>query len=180
MNALKFKYAEELAEESLVITRTFDAPRSLVFKAWTDPERLVRWWGPTGFTTPACTIDLRVGGIFHYCMRSPDGKDYWGRGVYREIVEPERIVYTDSFSDEKGNVTSPTQYGLSAEWPMETEVTVTFAEQEGRTVLTLESSSVAVPAEELEMCRQGWSESLDRLAAELGKQVTEKERNSHA
>ncbi|MBI2355370.1 MAG: SRPBCC domain-containing protein [Deltaproteobacteria bacterium] len=169
MNALKYKHAEEPGEEMLYITRTFDAPRSLVFKAWTDPERLMRWWGPNGFTLPVCTIDLRPGGVLHYCMRSPDGKEYWGRGVYRQVVEPERIVYTDCFSDEKGNVTSPTQYGLSAEWPMETEVTVTFAEQEGRTLLTLESSTGDVPAEELEMCRQGWNESLDRLAAELGK-----------
>lgn len=169
MNALKYKHAEEPAEEMLVITRTFDAPRSLVFKAWTDPERLMRWWGPNGFTLPVCMLDLRPGGVLHYCMRSPDGKEYWGRGVYREIVEPERIVYTDCFSDEQGNVAPPTQYGLSAEWLMETEVTVTFAEEEGRTLLTLESAIGAVPAEELEMCRQGWSESLERLAAELGR-----------
>lgn len=167
MSNLKYKYEEEPLEELLYITRTINAPRNLVFRAWTNPDLLKRWWGPNGFTLPVCAIDLRPGGILHYCMRSPDGKEYWGRGVYREIARPERIVYTDSFSDEKGNVTSPTLYGLSADWPRETEVTVTFAEERGKTLLTLESSVGAVPAEELEMCRQGWSESLDRLAKEL-------------
>jgi len=168
MNTLKYK-EQEYAEGPLVITRTFDAPRSRVFKAWTDPTILKRWWGPTGFTLPFCTVDLRPGGTIHYCMRAPDGKEYWGKGVYRAIVEPERIIYTDTFSDEKGNVTSPTQYGLSADWPMESLVTVTFAEERGKTLLTLESAVGSVPVDELEMCRQGWSESLDRLAAELGK-----------
>jgi len=170
MSNLKYKYAEEPVEELIYMSRTFNAPRDLVFKAWTDPEFLKRWWGPIGFTLPFCTVDLRPGGILHYCMRAPDGKEYWGRGIYREIVKPERIVYTDCFSDEKGNKTSPTKYGLSADWPQETELTVTFAEQGGKTLLTLQSTIGAAPAEELEMCRQGWSESLDRLAKELAQQ----------
>ena len=82
----------ESTPEELVITRVVDAPRELVFQAWTEPERLMRWWGPNGFTTPSFTVDLRVGGVLHYRMRSPDGKDYWGIGVYREIVPSERIV----------------------------------------------------------------------------------------
>ncbi len=84
------------SDRVLVITRVFDAPRDLVFKAWTEPERLMRWWGPKGFTTPFCKVDLRPGGVFHYCLRSPEGRDVWGKGVYREIVEPERIIYTDT------------------------------------------------------------------------------------
>src|SRR5512145_956811 len=88
----------------LVITRVFDAPRELVWKAWTDPERFKLWWGPESFTAPACEIDLRVGGKYLACMRSPEGQDYWSTGVYRDIVPMKRIVYTDSFADDKGNV----------------------------------------------------------------------------
>ncbi len=80
-------------ERGIVITRVFDAPRGRVFNAWTDPEHFERWWGPNGFTTPVCKVDARAGGILHYCMRSPEGRDFWGKGVYREVVEPERIVY---------------------------------------------------------------------------------------
>ena len=80
------------AERTLIIERVFDAPRALVFKAWIEPERLVRWWGPQGFTMPSCTMDLRPGGAFRFRMRSPEGTDHWLRGVYREIVEPFLIV----------------------------------------------------------------------------------------
>lgn len=129
--------------QQIVITRVFDAPRGVVFKAWTEPEHMKRWWGPNGFTTPVCRIDLRAGGIFHNCMRSPEGHDYWSKGVYREIIEPERIVCTDCFSDAEGNFVPPTHYGLSPDWPQEALLTVTFTEHEG------------------------WSESLDRLAGYL-------------
>src|SRR3989442_13310132 len=108
------------SDQELVITRVFDAPRDLVFKAGTEPQRLMRWWGPNGFTTPFCKVDLRPGGVFHYCMRSPEGQDYWGRGVYREIVEPERIVYLDSFADEEGTPVEPAHYGMSPGHPAET------------------------------------------------------------
>ncbi len=94
-----------------------DAPRDLVFKAWTEPERLMRWWAPKGWTTPFCKIDLRPGGVFHYCMRSPEGRDFWGKGVYREVVEPSLLVYTDSFSDEEGKLVEPAHYGLSPDHP---------------------------------------------------------------
>ena len=86
-----------------------------MWQAWTDPKRVQRWWGPKGFTTPVCKIDLRVGGVLHYCMRSPAGQDYWNTGSYRDIVEPERIVCTDSFADEKDNVVPATHYGMSSE-----------------------------------------------------------------
>ena len=155
------------AAGEFVITRIFDAPPSLVFRAWTDPEHVKRWWGPNGFTMPFCTIDLRVGGVFHYCMRSPDGQDYWGKGVYREIVEPERLVFTDTFSDEAGNVVPPTHYGMSADWPTETLVTVTFEDHDGKTKLTLRSPLGTAPQAEREGAQQGWSESLDRLAQVL-------------
>jgi uncharacterized protein YndB with AHSA1/START domain len=76
----------------LIITRLFDAPRELVWKAWTEPERVMRWWGPIGFTSPVSRIDLRVGGEYQSCMRSPDGKDFWSKGIFREIVAPEKSI----------------------------------------------------------------------------------------
>lgn len=153
----------KLSEQDLFIMRTFDAPRELVWKAWTEPERVKRWWGPKEFTAPFCKIDLRVGGVSLYCMRSPDGKDYWSTGVYREIVKPERIVCTDSFADEKGNVVPATHYGMSADFPLEMLVTVTFEEHEGKTKLTL--IHVGIPAgADRDGAKQGWNESFDKLA----------------
>ena len=158
----------KLSEQNLLITRTFDAQRELVWKAWTDPERVKRWWGPKGFTAPFCKIDLRVGGVYLNCMRSPDGKDYWSTGVYREIVKPERIVCTDSFADEKGNVVPATHYGMSADFPLEMLVTVTFEEREGKTKLTLIHVGIPTGADQ-DGARQGWNESFDKLAEHLAR-----------
>ena len=117
MTARKNSFAQAPAEGELVIRRVFDASRELVWKAWTDPERMKRWWGPKNFTAPVCKIDLRVGGAYLYCMRSPEGQDYWSTGVYREIVPQERIVCTDSFADEKGNTVPASHYGMDGDWP---------------------------------------------------------------
>ena len=119
--------------QDLVIERIFNAPRELVWKAWTDPEMLMRWWGPKQFTAPACKLDFRVGGTYLYCMRSPEGQDYWSTGVFREIVPLEKIVQTDSFADEQGNVVPATHYGMSEDFPLELLVTVTFDDLGGRT-----------------------------------------------
>jgi len=148
---------------TLVIERVLDATRERVWRAWTEPEMVKRWWGPKGFTAPSSEIDLRIGGRYLSCMRAPDGKDYWSTGTYREIRPLEMIVATDSFADEAGNVVSAAQYGMSADFPLEMEVTVTFEERGDRTVLTLRHAGV--PAREhLEDMRQGWNESLDKLA----------------
>lgn len=153
----------------LVITRTFDAPRELVWRAWTEPERLMRWWGPKEFTAPFCRIDLRIGGSYLSCMRGPDGKEYWSTGVYREIVPPERLVCTDSFADENGTVVPASRYGMSGDWPLELLITVTFEEQEGKTRLTLRH--VGLPAGEMsELCAAGWNESFDKLDESLAKE----------
>ena len=154
------------ARDELIITRIFDAPRELVWQAWTDPEHIRRWWGPKDFTAPACRIDFRVGGKYLFCMRSPDGKDYWSTGVYREIVPLERIVCTDSFADEQGNVVPATYYGMSPDFPLEMLVTVTFEDQAGKTKMTLKHSGL--PAGEMsEQTGAGWNESFDKLAASL-------------
>ncbi len=167
---MKSKPARQVADLTLTITRVLDAPRSLVFQAWTQPERVKRWWGPKTFTTPVGEIDLRPGGVFRTCMRSPEGQEFWSRGTYREIVEPERIVCTDSFADEQGNVVSPEHYGMSPEWPVEALVTVTLADEAGKTRLTLEHSPLP-PGRERDLCRQGWEESFDKLADYLAEEI---------
>jgi len=150
----------------ITITRVFDAPRELVWKAWTEPEHFMRWWGPKNFTAPFCTIDLRVGGAYLNCMRSPEGQDYWSTGIFREIAVLERIVYTDSFADEHGNVVPATHYGMSADIPREMVVTVTFEEHGGKTKLTLRH--VGIPAGEMsDQTEAGWNESFDKLAEYL-------------
>lgn len=164
----KSKPKTEPAEQGLLITRIFDAPRELVWKAWTEPEPMMRWWGPKGFTSPACNIDLRVGGVYLYCMRSPEGRDYWSTGVYREIVEPERIVCTDSFADEKGNVVPATHYGMPDDIPLEMLVTVTFEDLDGKTRMTLRHEGLPT-GEMSDGAQQGWSESFDKLAEALAK-----------
>jgi uncharacterized protein YndB with AHSA1/START domain len=166
LDRLAEQLAKKAVDRELVITRIFDAPRELVFKAWTEPERFKLWWGPKGFTTPFCKIDLRLGGVIHFCMRSPDGRDYWCKGVFQEIVEPERIVFTDYFSDEAGNRVPPADYGMPPELPSETLVTVTFADQEGKTKLTMRQSILEPVAKSIGAV-QGWSESFDRLAGLL-------------
>jgi uncharacterized protein YndB with AHSA1/START domain len=121
-----------------VIERVFEAPRELVWRAWTDPEHLVRWWGPDGFATPHCTIDLRVGGRLHLCLRSPEYGELWAGGVFYEIDPPSRLVYGDYFADEEGNRVSPAHYNLGPDLPDETVTSVTFEDLgDGRTKMTL-------------------------------------------
>ncbi|MGE5250153.1 MAG: SRPBCC family protein [Bacteroidota bacterium] len=153
------------AMRELTITRTFNAPPELVWRAWTDPEQLMRWWGPETFTSPMCRLDLREGGSYLYCMRSPDGKDYYSTGVFRKIDPPRQLVYTDSFADADGNVVPATYYGFPEDFPRELLVTVTFEEQGGGTKMTLRHSGF--PADQAVLAEQGWNESLDKLAETL-------------
>jgi len=154
-------------EKELIITRMFDAPRDLVWKAWTDPERLMRWWGSKNFTSPVSKIDLRVGGTYVNCMRAPDGKEYWSTGVYREIVPLERLVLTDSFADEKGTIVPAAHYGMQGDWPLELLITVTFEVAAGKTKMTLRH--VGIPTVETANAQTGWNESFDKLAEVLAK-----------
>ncbi len=157
--------AQKSVATDLVITRVFDAPRELVWKAWTDPEHLMRWWGPEHFTSPVCKVDFRVGGKYLFAMRSPEGQDFWSTGTYKEIVPLERIVYTDSFSDADGNLISPETYGFEAGYPIAPDVTLTFEDQGGKTRLTIATTR---PVGEMgEMAELGFNQSLDKLAASL-------------
>ena len=99
---------EQRGDRELFIARTFDATPAQVFKAWTDPDAIKQWWGPRTWPTVYCTIDLRVGGVWHYCMRSTEnGQESWGKATYDEIAAPDRLAYTDAFSDKDGNTFPP-------------------------------------------------------------------------
>ncbi|MGH7907403.1 MAG: SRPBCC family protein [Candidatus Binataceae bacterium] len=142
-------------ERVLTITRIFDAPRDLVWKAWIEPERLVRWHGPRGFKTTIITADFRAGGAYRFHMRGPEGDDHWTQGACREIVPPKRLVLAGCWTDADGNPKSP-----------ETLVTVTFEELGGKTKLTLHQTGFeSVTARDAH--RGGWTSSLDRLGEYL-------------
>ena len=146
---------ERSADRGLTMTRTFDAPRDLVFKAWIDPSHVAQWWGPHGFTMPVCELDARPGGAIRMHMRGPDGTVYPMTGVYKEVVEPERLVFTGAALDEEGK-------------PLfEVLNTVTFAEHGGKTTLTLEARVLMATAEAdpyLSGMEAGWTQTLERLA----------------
>jgi uncharacterized protein YndB with AHSA1/START domain len=156
----------ETAERALVINRILNAPRKLVWQAWTEPEHFKRWWGPKDFTAPICEIDLKVGGRYFNCMRSSEGQEFYSTGTYREIVPMERLVYTDSFADENGNVVSATHYGFSADFPLEMMVIVTLEDFQGNTKMTLKHVGLP-PGEMKDMTGTGWNESFDKLAESL-------------
>jgi uncharacterized protein YndB with AHSA1/START domain len=163
----------EAAEEAFVISREFTAPRERVWKAWTEPEQLMQWWGPKGFKMLACKVDLRPGGIFHYGMQAPNGDPMWGKFIYREIVRPERLVVVVSFSDEHGGVT---RHPMAPNWPLETLSIVTFAEQQGKTIVNVRWIPINATDEERklfdsshESMRMGWTGTMDQLAAHLAK-----------
>jgi uncharacterized protein YndB with AHSA1/START domain len=142
----------------LTITRVFDAPRELVFKAWTDTAHVAQWWGPKGFTNPVCEMDVRVGGAIRIHMRAPNGVVYPMTGVFKEISVPERLVFVSSALDEKGN----SMFDILN--------TVLFADQRGKTAVTLQArviSTTALAPQYLQGMEMGWSQSLDRLGAYL-------------
>jgi uncharacterized protein YndB with AHSA1/START domain len=154
------RLGEQLGKmQELITTRVFDAPRAVVFRAWTDPAQMQRWWGPKGFTNPVCEVDARPGGAILIHMRGPDGTVYPMTGVFQEVVEPERLVFTSSALDQKG------------EPLFEVLNIVTFAEEGGKTRLSLHVTVSKVKAEaapHLAGMETGWSMTLDRLAAEVG------------
>ena len=162
----------ETKNTDFVITRVFDAPRELLWKAFTEPERMKAWWGPKGSTIVASKMDLRSGGTYLGAMRDPTGRVMWAKFVYREIAKPERLVWVHSFSDETGGLT---RHPLSATWPLELLTTVTFEEQpDGKTKLTLRWSPINASPEEQQTfdaahdsMTQGWGGTFERLTAYL-------------
>jgi uncharacterized protein YndB with AHSA1/START domain len=152
-------------DNTVVISRVFDAPRDLVFEAWTQPEYLVRWFAPHGCTFHIERIDVRPGGGFHSCIR--DGSfECWCVGVYHEIVRPERLMYTLAIADRHGNKVAPASVGHDARWPPETRLTVTFEDQGGKTRLTLHQD-VSESLAKQTGAYPSWLEMLERLDALL-------------
>lgn len=156
---------------TLVITRLFDAPRDQVFLAWSEAERLAQWWGPKGFALRVCRLEMRPEGMFHYVIASPEGHQMWGRFVYRDITPPERLVFISSFSDEAASIG---RHPLSPTWPLEIQNTLTLAEKDGKTTLTMVAIPVNATEAELktfenfhESVRQGFGGTLDQLAEYL-------------
>jgi len=153
--------------DRMVVTRVFDAPRELVWKAWTDPQYVMQWWGPKGFTAPFCRIDFRPGGKFLCCMRAPDGKEFWNAGEYHEITLHEKIVYSMYFADPQGNKVDASHYGIEHEGGDGAYDVITFEDLgNGRTKLTLignESMESAKNSGEVE----GWNQVLDKVAEVL-------------
>jgi uncharacterized protein YndB with AHSA1/START domain len=151
--------------ERMVVTRVFDAPRELVWKAWTEPKYVMQWWGPKGFTCPACEIDFRVGGKSLLCMKTPDGQECWNAVEYHEIVLHEKIVSSMYFSDSKGNKIEPEELGLQDE-AIDGAYDVTLFEDlgNGQTRLTLVGNEPMGSAKESGQF-EGWVETLDKIAA---------------
>jgi uncharacterized protein YndB with AHSA1/START domain len=146
-------------EASVTLTRVFDAPRILVWKAWTDPRMMAQWFGPRGFTNPVCELDVRVGGSLRIVMRGPDGNDYPMKGVFREVIVPKVLVFTNIATDNNGKHL------------LEGETTVTFAEKDGKTTLTLKTHAVGlepIAPQMLAGMEAGWTQSIDKLQALLG------------
>jgi uncharacterized protein YndB with AHSA1/START domain len=144
----------EKRESIVSLTREFAVPRERVFAAWTDAAQLVRWFGPAGFTLHSCEADPRPGGLFRLCLRSPQGKDYWVRGVYREVAAPERLVITCTAEDEKGIPR------------LDETISVTFADEGGRTRLSLRATASGIGPEAEAMLAgmpKGWNQTVSRL-----------------
>jgi uncharacterized protein YndB with AHSA1/START domain len=165
-----------LADIEFNISRVFDAPRDLVWRACTEAEQLAKWWGPKGFTMRTSKLDFRPGGMFHYAMEAPAGSPMaggvmWGRFVYHEIVKPERIVFVNSFSDEKGGVT---RHPAMPTFPAEIRNVETFTEQDGKTTISLRGRPVNASEAEMKIfrdmfpsMRQGFGGTFDQLAEYL-------------
>src|SRR5208337_2621629 len=151
--------------ERMVVTRVFDAPRELVWKAWTDPKYVMQWWGPKGFTSPVCQMDFRVGGKSLLCMRTPDGQEGWNAVEYHEIVLHEKIVSSMYFSDSKGNKVEAAHYGIEHEAIDDAHDVVIFEDfGNGQTKLTFIGNETMENAKKSGQV-EGWNQILDKVAA---------------
>jgi uncharacterized protein YndB with AHSA1/START domain len=153
-------------QDAVVIERTLDAPADLIWRMWTDPEHFAAWFGPDGASIPVATMDVRVGGTRLICMqaRTPNGtRRMWFTGEYREVVENKRLVYTESMSDENGNVLSPADLGMPDGYPSTTEIRVELDDHGDRTRMIM--THAGIPAGSPGAA--GWTMALDKLAVRL-------------
>lgn len=156
------------ADSTFELTRDFAAAPERMWKAWTEPDELRRWWGPKGFPPTHCRVDLRRGGVFHYGLAMPDGGVIWGKWVYTEIVPNRRIESVQAFSDEHAG--EPTRHPWEPDWPLETHTELDFAPIDGGTRLTVRWTPVNASEREIRRfrdghgeCREGWTGTLDQL-----------------
>ncbi len=161
------------AGRPFTIQRVLAAPRTLVWKAWTEQQRLMQWFGPAGLTYVSGTFDLRPGGISLYCLRLPDGREMWGKWVFCDIVPLERLVFVNGFCDEKGTLQ---RHPMNPKWPLEMLTTVTFAESGGKTTLSLVWTPFNADDEgrkafdgAFQGMEQGWGGTMAQLEAYLAK-----------
>lgn len=162
-------------QQGIELKREFNAPRELVFKVWTDPVHFGNWWGPQGFSLEVKKMDVRPGGEFLGCQKSPDGQHaMWGKFVYQEVLAPEKLVWVQSFSDEEGNII---RAPFNPNWPLEILNVLTLEENEGKTLLTLQGGPLNASAEEQEaydgmapMVSQGFEGTFEQLANYLASQ----------
>lgn len=168
MNGSPSKTRVELTGNDLIFERMYDAPREMVFKAWTDPRELARWWGPACFTNPVCEVDLRPGGEYRIIMRSPDGVDYPVKGVYLEVVFPERLVMTDVVDDAPANWHEKLGKLRGQDTPanMKAVLIVTFEDVGGKAKMTIVNRFDDILDRDANVqlgAVGGWSESFDKL-----------------
>lgn len=157
--------------DAFAISRTFDAPRELVWRVYTEREHLARWFGPKGFSMTAAQLDFRPGGVFHYALRAPDGHEMWGKWTFLDIVAPERLVVIVAFSDAHGGIT---RHPMNPDWPRQTRGTTTFSEHAGKTTVTVrweawesDATEQRVFDESHDSMRMGWGGTFEQLAAYL-------------
>ena len=152
-------------QKTISIERTFNLPLKSVWKAFTQSESLKKWWGPKEYTCPDCVIDFRVGGKFLASMEAADGQKIWSTGTYKEILPFRKIVNTDSFADNNGNIVPASDYNMAGEWGSDAQVTLEFEEEGGKTILSLQHDGV--PVELSDECLRGWQSSFDKLEANM-------------
>jgi uncharacterized protein YndB with AHSA1/START domain len=154
--------------DAVVIERTFDAPVELIWRMWTDPDHFREWFGPDGVTIPVVKLDVRAGGSRLVCMEmpSPDGVvQMWFTGEFREVVENRRLVYTESLSDEAGNIVAPAELGMPEGHPPTTEITVELEDVAGRTRMVM--AHAGIPADSPGAA--GWTMAFAKLAAHVAR-----------
>jgi uncharacterized protein YndB with AHSA1/START domain len=162
---------DNVIKEDLVIKRIIDAPLEMVWKAWTEPEHVMRWWGPKNYTSPSCKIDLREGGRYIYCMRAPKeqgGQDSYTTGIYKKIIPMERLEFTQSLSDKDGNKIDPAQAGMPPDFPKELRTVIVFKAKGEMTELTITEYDWTV-SQMYVYSYAGMQQSLDKLAESLAK-----------
>ncbi|HET8670235.1 MAG TPA: SRPBCC domain-containing protein [Candidatus Saccharimonadales bacterium] len=163
--------AKNIIREDLVVTRIIDAPLELVWKAWTEPEHVMKWWGPKHYTSPSAKIDLREGGKYIFCMRAPEdqgGQEHYTAGIYKKIVPMEYLEFTQSLSDKNGNPIDPAKVGMPADFPAEIRTSITFKAKGNMTELII--TEYDWPVSQMSVYSYaGLHQSIDKLTESLKK-----------